>query len=507
MSDSKRDDSFLLHWKSLLACSIVAMCQFEYGADASLIGGLQAMPGFLKVYGYEDPSSPIGYNISTVRQQLISSLMVVGAFVTAVSAGLTAKFIGRKAAIWIACILCLLGDILMMTTTSIGVLYLGRLIVGLSNGLFNTFGQLYIQECAPAKYRGMMIGAATYWIVFGSLIGTIVDNFTVPLAGKISYIIPLGVILIMPVVLAVGLFFLPESPRWLLQTHQEDKARIALKRLRPHPELIDGELASMKLAIDTEVELARSTEIVDLWRNPVDRRRALLAIGAVCLQQGSGAVYVIFYSTYFFEMAGIGSPFQNSCIMSGVGAFVLIVNSLIITKYGLRRVFLSWGMVLCGLSQLIMAAVYTAHPGTILTGKVIVGCTIFNLTCYNGLIATYALLCGGEFPSQRFRSYTIGIATSAGYVLAWLTTFTAPYFINPSSLNWGPKYGYIWAGSCAIGAIWVWFFLPEVKGRTFEEIDEMFEARLPPRKFRGYKCLGSAALAPIENQGQGVVLG
>jgi len=79
---------------------------------------------------------------------------------------------------------------------------------------------------------------------------------------------------------------------------------------------------------------------------------------------------VVVYSTYFFEMAGIGSPFQNTCIMSGVGSFVLIVNSLIITKYGLRRVFLSWGMVLCGLSQLIMAAVYTAHPGTILTGKV-----------------------------------------------------------------------------------------------------------------------------------------
>lgn len=108
---------------------------------------------------------------------------------------------------------------------------------------------------------------------------------------------------------------------------------------------------------------------------------------------------------------------------------------------------------------------------------------------YNGMVATYAWLCGGEFPSQRLRSYTFGLASAVGFLGAWLTTFTAPYFINPSALNWGPKYGYIWTPSCFIGAAWVWLYLPEVKvcltsrslltfantlkNRTFEEIDEM----------------------------------
>lgn len=89
------------------------------------------------------------------------------------------------------------------------------------------------------------------------------------------------------------------------------------------------------------------------------------------------------------------------------------------------------------------------------------------------MVATYAWLCGAEFPSQRLRSYTFGLATSIGFFGAWLATFTAPYFINPDSLNWGPKYGYIWFPSCLIGAIWTFFFLPEVQNRTFEEIDEM----------------------------------
>lgn len=69
-----------------------------------------------------------------------------------------------------------------------------------------------------------------------------------------------------------------------------------------------------------------------------------------------------------------------------------------------------------------------------------------------GMIATYAWISGGELPSQRLRSYTFGLATAVGFFAAWLTTFTAPYFINPESLNWGPKYGYIWTPSCWISA-------------------------------------------------------
>ncbi|PQE24887.1 general alpha-glucoside permease protein [Rutstroemia sp. NJR-2017a WRK4] len=359
-----------------------------------------------------------------------------------------------------------------------------------------------------------MVGVSTYWITFGALIGNIIDNFTVSLSGRKSYIIPLGVILIMPGIIAIGLLFIPESPRWLLQTNKPKKAQAALKRLRPHQEAIDEELAYMAVGINTEAEFSRNARFVDLWRDPIERRRALLAIGALCIQPASGATYIInsatlqlivlVYSTYFFEMAGIGTPFGDTCIMAGIGSFVLILNSMIIRKYGRRRMFLGWGMTFCGLSQLIMAAVYTAHPNTNLTGKIIVGCTIIYLTFYNGTISTYSYLCCGEFPSQHFRTYTFGIAASISYVLGWLITFTAPYFINPGSLNWGPKYGYIWAGSCFIGALWVWLYLPEVKNRTFEEIDEMFKAGLPARRFRKYECLISATSTAMTNESKDV---
>jgi len=496
MSNPRKDNVYA-HWKCLAACTLVSMCPFQYGTDFGIIGGLQAMTGFLQVFGVKDPSSPTGYNISYTRQQLISSLMILGAFISSMFGGPIAKYLGRKMSLYVACVLCVIANVVMMTTTSIGALYFARLVIGLANGMFLTFGQLYLQECAPARYRGLVISLFQTWTSIGSVVGTVVDNFTVQLGGKRSYIIPLGVIYIIPGILAIGMLFIPESPRWYLLQKQPEKARKALAWLRPFPELVEGEIEEMEAAIEAERALAKSADALDMFRNPIDRRRTLLAIGAIGLQAASGAMYMISYGTYFFEMASVGSPFENSCILTGVGVAAILINSVVITKWGKRRVFLTIGMVFCGLTQLIVAIVYDKKGPSTSTGKVIVGVSVVYIVAYNGMVASYAWLCGGELPSQRLRSYTFGVATSIGFLGAWLATFTAPYFINPDALNWGPKYGYIWTPSCFIGALWTYFFLPEVHNRTFEEIDEMFTARVPARKFSSYTCVGSVAAVAL----------
>jgi SP family sugar:H+ symporter-like MFS transporter len=124
-------------------------------------------------------------------------------------------------------------------------------------------------------------------------VGTVIDNATSNIEGKRAYILPLGIVYVIPGILAIGMLFIPESPRWLLQMDKEEPARKALKWLRPFPELVDAELAEMKAAIDAEKLIAVNSEIIDIWRNPVDRRRTLLAIGAVTLQAASGAMYMI----------------------------------------------------------------------------------------------------------------------------------------------------------------------------------------------------------------------
>ena len=284
--------------------------------------------------------------------------------------GPIAKFIGRKASIWLASLLCVISNIIMQSTTGIGALYFARLLNGIANGLYLTFAQLYLNECAPARYRGLVIGLFQSWTSIGTLVGTVVDNFTVKIGGRSSYIVPLGIIYIVPGLMSIGLFFIPESPRWYLLRNETEKARKALYWLRPYPDLVDQEVHEISSAIEAERALAKSADMMDMFRNPVDRRRTLLSCGAISLQAASGAMYMISYGTYFFEMAHVGSAFENACILVAVGVVAILINSAIITRWGRRRVFLTVGMTICGITQLIVAVVYQQKGPSTSTGKV-----------------------------------------------------------------------------------------------------------------------------------------
>jgi hypothetical protein len=113
----------------------------------------------------------------------------------------------------------------------------------------------------------------------------------------------------------------------------------------------------------------------------------------------------------------------------------------------------------------------------------------------NWLSAPYAWLLGGEYVNNQLRAFTFGLATALNFLGNWAGTFSAPYFINPAKFGWGPKYGYIWFASNMVCVVFTWFFLPETRDRTLEEIHEMFEARVPARKFKHYVCANTEGYA------------
>lgn len=112
-----------------------------------------------------------------------------------------------------------------------GGLYTGRLLLGFANGFYVTFSNIYTTEAAPTHLRGVVVALFAWWVNVGSLIGPIVTWRTSSILSKRAYEIPLGCLIIVPVLLEIFMLFVPESPRWLTIHDRHDEARKSLAKL------------------------------------------------------------------------------------------------------------------------------------------------------------------------------------------------------------------------------------------------------------------------------------
>jgi sugar porter (SP) family MFS transporter len=395
------------------------------------------MPGFLMKFGFPSDKATFGWGIDPTVQQLISSLMLVGAFVARLAIGPSGKVLSRKWMLFIGCNINHLGVILMMVANNIGTLYAGRVIIGISVGILDVLPQLYIHECAPAAQRGSLLGAFNVLVSIGLLIGSIVDNYTFTIMNSNAYIIPLGIFFVCPVIISVALPFIPETPRWLVEHNKPEQAKRALSRLRNNdtpPAILEAELQEIKSAFEMEQSMTQGVAILDCFRK-TNLRRTLLSVALMTCLTGSGAVFILVYGTYFFAIAGQTNAFAESVGMTAAGLAATIFSMWLITRIG-RRTILMIGFATQAAAMLIVAAVCQYKSTTAAGGRVLVTFTIVYLFFYNMCIAPYLYLCAGEIPTQRLRGYTLGLAIGVSFAWNWVASYTAPYFLNPLELNW-----------------------------------------------------------------------
>ncbi|KAI5922365.1 MFS transporter [Camillea tinctor] len=482
------------HLKCIAICAIATISTFQYelliksvGLDYALVGGFLSMPGFLEVYGYYDPEL-MAWNIDPVVQQLVSSLMTIGTFISSMMVGPFSSRFGRKAGLWSASLLNFISTAIMLGTTSFGALYLSRLLLGVSVGWFLTFSQLYVHEVTPAHLRGITFAVYQIQLCIGSIVGAALDYGTHTMDSRRAYQIPLAIFFAAPTIQSVALFFFPETPRWLMVKGRDAQAELALRGLRNRQidEVeLQAEVNEIRQSTKQQVGQNKKALFLEMWRGH-NLRPTLLSIAVVCFHSANGSSWVNIYTTYYLEIAGVTDPFGYSLMMTCMGLLGALFSVLFVRHID-RRTIMLVGPLACGMAQLAQAIAWSTRPGSEEAGRVVVA-FIALFTFFYVAYAPYAWLLGGEYPNSALRGYCFGFATAFNFIGNWLGTFTAPYFINPASLNWGPKYGYIWFASNMIVAVFVWQFLPETRDRTLEEIHEMFEAGIPARDFKAYRC-------------------
>lgn len=153
-------------------------------------------------------------------------------------------------------------------------------------------------------------------------------------------------------------------------------------------------------------------------------------------QSASGVWFLIGYQTYFFTVSGITKAFEFSIMNTCFGFLGVNIGMYAIRNWLGRRAILMLGAIACGLCQLASAIAATVSPNSLPTGQALVAFTALFMFFYNGCVGAASYPVATELVSSRLRAWTVGTATSLGYLLAWLVNFCTPYFINPEHLNW-----------------------------------------------------------------------
>ncbi|KAE8453326.1 hypothetical protein EG329_011393 [Mollisiaceae sp. DMI_Dod_QoI] len=485
--DDGRQSLILTLWREKRVVSIaffIAYCSFQTGFDMAAISGFQSVPGFLAIFGYVDPDEQNGYNISTKVQTLIQSLMCVGNLVASLFIFAYGSTLSRRLGLWLAALCSILAISLQIFTTNLSALYVGRVILGISGGFFGTYSLTYMSEIAPTHLRGPIIGLVSLQGSLGALIGILVDNYTQTISSRLSYQIPLAIMYLLPIIIGIGLFFIPDSPRYYVSISRPDLAYSSIRRLRGITDstVLSSLVAEIEKGWQAELEINSSTSLKDIFMGH-NLRRTLLSTGCAVAQTGSGMMFLASYAVYFYVQARVGNPFKWVMISISIGLTGNML-SFPLSRRVPRRVLLMTSTFLNSSLMFVMAIVYTlSAPKSATAGKVLVSLNILITWIYGSAQGPVLWALGTEIPCQRLRAQTVGFGMGVSSLVIWLCVYCSPYFINPEYLGWGPKYFYVWGTAGYITTLWVFLFMPETKGRSLEDLDELFERSVNARAF------------------------
>jgi sugar porter (SP) family MFS transporter len=444
-------DAFLL-----TAAAIAAIAGFLYGYDTGIISGalLQISHDF---------------QLSSHEQELVTSAILVGAVIGALSCGRLSSQLGRRYTVMIVAAIFAIG--VLGSGLSPNALWLGvaRLVLGFAVGGASQIVPVYIAELAPPARRGRLVTffniSIGVGIVTAALVGTFMQDIW-------SWRTMFAVAAIPAIVLLLGMLPLPESPRWLVGQKRLKEAHLALDTVRETEKQVRQEIRDIQRVHD-KVErkaVAGWRDIKQPWLRPA----LLVGLGIAAFTQLSGIEMMIYYTPTFLTNAGFS---RDAALYSALGVAVIyltltVIGKLVVDHVG-RRTLTLWMMPGAIISLLLLGTVFRldAHGGG--HSWLIVLCLFGFMVFNSGGIQVIGWLMGSEL-------YPLGIrekATSLHAATLWgsnlLLTATALSMVDLLGIG-----GAMWFYALLnlLGFIFIFFLMPETKGRSLEEIETSLKA-------------------------------
>ncbi len=447
-----------------LISSVAAMGGLLFGWDWVVIGG--AKPFFERFFQITDNAGLSGW---------ANSCALVGCFVGAVLAGGSSDKFGRKKLLLLAALLFTVTSIGNALAATFTIFVCWRILGGLAIGLASSLSPMYIAEIAPAQMRGRLVSVNQLTIVIGILAAQFINWFLVrklPPGASDEFIRNswyglqgwrwmFGLTAVPALLFFLGMFLVPESPRWLVRSGQSTAARNILLR-------IGGERYSAEALQEIQSTLVQDTARIN-FRELLRPKLVKVLILGVCLavfQQWCGINVIFNYAEEIFRAAGydISTVLKNIAWTGSVNMACTLITFGIVDRAGRRP------LMLFGAGSL--AVIYTTlgfcyHASV--KGVPMLTLVLAAIGCYAVSLAPVTWVVISEIFPNRIRGAAMSVAVGALWIACFILTYTFP-LLN-SGLGAAGTF-WLYAAICAAGFVFIFLKLPETKGRTLEQIEQ-----------------------------------
>ena len=399
--------------------------------------------------------------LSTLMEELVVSIVLIGAMIGAIVGGAIADRIGRRATLVWAGGIFITGSLLAPLSANVFVLIVARAIIGIGIGFTSVTAPVYVSELAPPQSRGMLIGLYQFALTVGIALANLVGYW---LAAQQAWRLMFG-IAVVPTVFFLGVILtVPESPRWLF-AHGRPKEAAAVLRIYM------DEMGAQRFLDDIEQGLKMPMEQrwSALW-SPAVRGPLFIAVGLTVLQQVTGINTIIYYGPQIFELAGSSShanAILATLIVATVNVVATVVGIALVDRIG-RKPLLYVGVtgMTIALFALSFAFGHQRMLGSSL-GSIAITCLVAYIACFAFSLGAIAWILVAEVFPLRVR----GRGVAAGTLFSGIANFAVSLtFLTLINILGSAGTFAIYGTLCIATLVFVRFVVPETRGRDLESI-------------------------------------